>query len=63
MKLPEESRLNLTPTMIVSAVAFQNLIQTLKEERPKAVQWAKVAYTFWRVHRIVVIGLDDFWTV
>ena len=57
MKFCKERSLQLAVTVIVCIEGFQNLVQTLKEEGPEAVDRSKSTYELWQVRRVVVIWL------
>ena len=57
MKFCKERSLELAVTVIVCIEGFQNLVQTLEEEGPEAVDRSKSTYELWQVRRVVVIWL------
>lgn len=52
----KERTLDFTPVMIVRPVAFEDLVEPFKQERPEVTQRAIIAYEVGRVRRIVMIG-------
>lgn len=58
MELPEERRLQLSAVLVVSLVAFENLVEPFEQEGPELVERSKVAHTVGSMNAVMVIRLD-----
>ena len=59
MEFSEECDLDVTALMVVSSVSLENLVQTLKEERPELSKGTVVAYEITCMCGIMVVRAND----